>query len=169
MKPPRKKPSLRDTMIANEKALEFLCKMNGKELPENMKLKESNLPPAPKQRAAPTHGNIPTEHEEQKAFVKWFRIQFPNVRIFAVPNAAIRSPETAAYCKAEGLTAGVLDLWIPEWCTAIEMKRVKGSVTSDEQHGWINYLLGIGWRAYVCKGLDEARSVAMAIAKEVGK
>lgn len=155
-------------MIANEKALEFMCRMAGKELPENMKLKESDLPPAPKKHAVPAPSNIPTEHEEQKAFVKWFRIQFPKVRIFAVPNAAIRSPETAAYCKAEGLTAGVLDLWIPEWRTAIEMKRVKGSVTSDEQHGWINYLLGIGWRAYVCKGFDEARSVAMDIAKAGG-
>lgn len=28
----------------------------------------------------------PTEHEEQKAFVRWFRLQYPNTLIFAIPN-----------------------------------------------------------------------------------
>ena len=31
---------------------------------------------------------IPTEDQEQAAFVEWFRLQFPKVRIFSTQNGA---------------------------------------------------------------------------------
>jgi hypothetical protein len=42
---------------------------------------------------------IPTEHEEQRELVKWFRQTFDGVRIFAIPNGGARSITTAARLK----------------------------------------------------------------------
>lgn len=164
MKPQYKKPSLRDTLMANQRALEGLCRMAGKEPP----------PPAvvlaPKrERAAPKPSEIPSEHQEQVAFVKWFRAQYPRVRIFAVPNAAMRSPQQAAWLKAEGMSAGCADLWVPEWKLAIEMKRQKGGIVSPEQQAWGDYLLGIGWHWHVCRGFDEARDVSVRVCNDLAK
>ena len=71
-------------------------------------------------------GWLPTEHEEQREFVRWFRQNHPGVRIFAIPNGGARSITTAAKLKVEGVSAGVPDLCIPAWGMWIEMKRQKG-------------------------------------------
>ena len=39
---------------------------------------------------------------------------------------------------------------------AIEMKREKGGVVSDEQQAWIDGLNNAGYKAVVCRGYDEA-------------
>lgn len=90
---------------------------------------------------------IPTEHEEQKNFVQWFRRKYPSVRIFAIPNGGARNPATACRLKVEGVLRGVPDLFIPEWRLWIEMKRIKGGVLSPEQKDWIEYLKN---NDYVC-------------------
>ena len=53
---------------------------------------------------------VPTEHEEQREMVRWFRQTYPNVRIFAIPNGEKRSISVAARLKVEGVNAGVPDL-----------------------------------------------------------
>jgi hypothetical protein len=71
--------------------------------------------------------------------------------------AAMRSPQLAAYLKAEGMAAGVPDLYIPKWRTWIEFKRVKGSVISDEQKSWERYLVDeCGDRHFYAYGCDDA-------------
>ena len=150
MKP--KRPTLNETIRANEKALRGLCMLGGKPMPEGFDTPAKEV----KTRAATTPSNIPTEHQEQCAFVKWFRHQYPRVRIFAVPNAAMRSVELASYLRAEGMTPGVPDLVVIEWKLLIEMKRVKGSVISDEQHGWREYAHRIGWNHVFAYGCDHA-------------
>ena len=99
---------------------------------------------------------IPTEHEEQKNFVQWFRRKYPEVRIFAIPNGGARSPATACRLKVEGVLRGVPDLFIPEWRLWIEMKRVKGGVLSPEQKDWIGYLETIGYKCLVGCGCEGA-------------
>ena len=47
------------------------------------------------------------EHYEQAAVIQWFRMAYPKLIMFAIPNAAKRSPQLANYMKAEGLLAGV--------------------------------------------------------------
>ena len=42
------------------------------------------------------------------------------------------------------------------WGLAIEMKREKGGVVSDEQQAWIDGLNNSGYKAVVCRGYDEA-------------
>jgi len=75
---------------------------------------------------------IPTEHEEQREFVAWFRRQYAGVRIFAIPNGGSRSQREGGRFKLEGVSAGVPDLYIPAWRTWIEMKRQKGGSLSGD-------------------------------------
>ena len=100
---------------------------------------------------------IPTEHEEQRELVKWFRQSFDGIRIFAIPNGGARTITTAAKLKVEGVSAGVPDLYVPEWKLWIEMKRVKGGVVDKAQKDWHEYLTAIGDRVIVCRGADEAK------------
>ena len=111
---------------------------------------------------------IPTEHEEQRQFVCWFRSHFPGVRIFAIPNGGYRGRVAAARMKAEGVLPGVPDLFVPAWLLWIEMKRIKNSSTSPEQVGWKAYLETVGHTCLICKGAQDAmqKSIAFAIDKK---
>lgn len=100
---------------------------------------------------------IPTEHEEQREVVHWFRKTWPGVRIFAIPNGGFRSVSTAGRLKVEGVSPGVPDLFIPEWPLWVEMKRTKGGVLSTDQKDWIAYLESVGYCVRVCKGAEDAK------------
>lgn len=108
---------------------------------------------------------IPTEHEEQREVVRWFRQMWPRVRIFAIPNGGARSAATAGRLKAEGASPGVPDLFIPEWATWVEMKRIKGGVVSPEQKDWMNYLRNVGYCAIVCKGVEDAKQQIITLSQ----
>ena len=147
-----KKPTLNETIRANEAALKAMCRFNGRPEPEGF-----DTPEKVKQvRAAPMKSDIPTEHEEQKALVKWFRAEYPKVLIFAVPNAGQRDHNAASWMRAEGLVAGVPDLIVPAWILAIEMKRVKGSSISEEQKYMEGYFKSIGWSHFFAYGCMDA-------------
>lgn len=104
-----------------------------------------------------TTDRIPTEHEEQRELVRWFRQTWPGVRIFAIPNGGARSPATAGRLKAEGVSSGVPDLFVPSWRLWVEMKRTKGSSVSAEQKGWILYLESVGFFCILGKGAESAK------------
>jgi hypothetical protein len=99
---------------------------------------------------------IPTEHEEQRQFVSWFRQTYHGVRIFAIPNGGIRSKSQAGRLKAEGVSPGVPDLFVPAWALWIEMKRQKGGSVSIEQKDWHEYLMSINHKVLIAKGFDDA-------------
>jgi hypothetical protein len=105
-----------------------------------------------------TPDRLPTEHEEQRELVRWFRQTYKGVRIFAIPNGGQRSRATAGRLKAEGVSAGVPDLFIPAWGLWIEMKRQKGGVVSSEQKDWINYLQSVNHVCIVGKGAEAAKA-----------
>ena len=109
---------------------------------------------------------IPTEHQEQVLFVQWFRRQYPKVKIFAIPNGESRSKSAGARLKSEGVSAGVPDLFIPEWNCWIEMKRSKGGRVSEKQREWLDYLESVGHKAFVCAGFDSAKEVAEKVAAD---
>lgn len=102
----------------------------------------------------------PTEHSEQANFVTWFRWNFPDVLIFAIPNAAIRGPMESAKLKAEGMTPGIPDLFIPEWMVWIEMKR-HGGMLSDPQRKIGAYLSAHGYETFVCFGAQDAKDTVL--------
>jgi hypothetical protein len=55
------------------------------------------------------------KHEEsklQRACVTWFRLQYPEYVLFAIPNGGYRNAKEAAIMKAEGVTPGVADLFL---------------------------------------------------------
>ena len=98
-----------------------------------------------------------SEHLEQVRLVSWFRRQYPDTRILAIPNGGIRSASAGANLKAEGVSAGVPDLFVPAWCLWIELKRVTGGAVSPAQKDWIAYLESIGHRVIIGRGFEDAK------------
>ena len=80
-----------------------------------------------------------TEHTEQSNFVKWFRITYPDILIFAIPNGGARgdNPRSCAIrgrlLKDEGVLSGVPDLFIPKWKMFIEMKSERGCLSVNQK------------------------------------
>lgn len=113
-----------------------------------------------------TASGVLTEHEEQKAIVRWAHVKRREVpdltRLFAVPNGSKRSQAQAAWAKAEGLKVGVPDLWLPVsrqgyHGLVIELKTLdKASKTSPEQDDWLDWLREHGWFSKMCRGADDA-------------
>lgn len=108
---------------------------------------------------------LPKEGEEQAALMSWARMQswrWPELALlFHIPNGGARSKSEAARFKAEGVKAGVPDLFLPvprgEWHGLfIELKRQAGGRLSDEQKEWIPALQAQGYRVEVCKGWEAA-------------
>ena len=109
-----------------------------------------------------------SEHLEQVRLVSWFRKTYPGVRVFAIPNGGGRSFSQGAVLKAEGVQAGVPDLFVPEWLLWLEMKREAGGVVSPVQRDWIQYLEGIGHRVIVGKGFEDAKRQILDVKKPEG-
>ena len=99
---------------------------------------------------------IPTESDEQIGFLRWFEMQFRGVWIFHIPNGGHRAISVAKKMKAEGVKAGVPDLYIPAWKLWVEMKRTKGGVVSKDQRAWHDYLDGIGDAVIIGRGATDA-------------
>ena len=100
---------------------------------------------------------LPSEHLEQVRLVSWFRKTYPDVRIFAIPNGGARTGSKGMKFKAEGVSPGVPDLFIPAWGMWVEMKRQKGGTVSPEQKDWIAYLDDCGYQCIVGKGFEDAK------------
>lgn len=89
--------------------------------------------------------------------------------LFAIPNGGRRDPVTGARLKAEGVRAGIPDLFLP-WPAGgmhglfIELKASGGS-PSPEQRRWIERLRAAGYRAEVCVGWEAAAEVLLGYLK----
>ncbi len=106
-----------------------------------------------------------SEHLEQVRLVSWFRRNYPGVRVFAIPNGGHRGASQGAVLKAEGVQAGVPDLFVPAWGMWIEMKRESGGVVSPVQKDWIAYLEGIGHRVIIGRGFEDAKRQILDVKK----
>jgi VRR-NUC domain len=98
-----------------------------------------------------------SEHLEQVRLVSWFRRSYPDVKIFAIPNGGGRSMAQGASLKAEGVSPGVPDLFVPAWGMWIEMKRETGGALSPVQRDWIAYLDDCGYQCIVGRGFEDAK------------
>ena len=103
-----------------------------------------------------TSKTYPSEHSEQVGLINWFRLQYPNVLIFAIPNGEKRAITVAKRLKAEGVVRGIPDLFIPQWNLWVEMKRVSGGRLSPDQKSMITYLESIGNTVIIGKGAADA-------------
>lgn len=100
------------------------------------------------------------EHHLQVACVKWFRMQYPQQLIYAIPNGGQRNAIVAAKLKAEGVTAGIPDLHIPTARNGyhslyIEMKNGKKGRLSEHQKQTIQRLQYAGHKVAVCRNIQE--------------
>lgn len=106
------------------------------------------------------------EHTEQVNLIKWWALaskQFgvSEQLLFAIPNGGQRNLLVAKKLKAEGVRAGVPDLFLAvkrgEYGGLfIEMKKPKGGRVSDSQKSMMNDLSNSGYKTSVCKGWIEA-------------
>ena len=121
--------------------------------------------------------NIPTEHAEQVAFVA--RCRRENIFVFSIPNGVLieededdkkfsKKPKYDKYAqinklKAEGLTSGIPDLFIPQYKLFIEMKRRDGGVVSESQKKVHKILRGLDYKVEVCAGAAAAWDVIKSL------
>ena len=94
--------------------------------------------------------------------INWFRLAFPKYIIFAIPNGGARHIVTAVKLKAEGVLAGVPDLFLMvpkgEWHGMfIEMKAKTGNV-SDKQKDFMAAANAMNYKTIVCYGFDDAKT-----------
>lgn len=107
------------------------------------------------------------EHDEQVTLMKWWalihhRFGISEQLLFAIPNGGQRNLLVATKLKAEGVRAGVPDLFLAVRRSGfgglfIEMKKPKGGRVSDNQKTMITLLEEQGYKAIVCKGWIEAK------------
>lgn len=111
---------------------------------------------------------VPSESEEQQCLFRWAAYQngrFPELALlYHVPNGGSRRKAEAGRFRAEGVKAGVPDLCLPVARGGyhglyIELKRQKGSKTSEDQKRWLSELAGQGYFAALCKGWEAAAKV----------
>lgn len=117
---------------------------------------------------AGTKYNCPSEGVEQATLFSWAKMQehkWPELRLLHhIPNGGSRGKAEAARFKAEGVKAGVPDLFLPVargpyHGLFIEMKKLKGGRVSAEQKAWIAALKAQGYRAEVCHDWEEAAAL----------
>ena len=107
----------------------------------------------------------PSESDEQICVFEWAAVMQPKVPelqlLFHIPNGGYRNKATAARMKAEGVKAGVPDLFLPVARNGahglfIEMKKRKGGKVREEQYTWGKALTFEGYQFTICRGADDA-------------
>jgi len=109
------------------------------------------------------------EDDLQIAAVTWFRLQYPDIVIFAIPNGGKRNAIEAAKMKRTGTLAGVADLFImqskypPPWDMStsaeayhglfIELKVGKNEMTESQKIFRLN-AINAGYGHVVCRDID---------------
>ena len=103
----------------------------------------------------------PSEHQEQVALINWFRLNYPQFVIVAVPNGGNRNLIEAKKLKEEGVLKGFPDIAIflkyPK-VILLEMKKQKGGVVSKEQKKVHQKLSDLGHTVIVGYGFIDAKN-----------
>jgi hypothetical protein len=139
-------------------------------LREQVRRKVTGYARLPDERAPRQRPKL-AESQEQQTFFNRLRALAVNEpryavavdRTHAIPNGGKRGKAEAGRLKAEGVRAGVSDIFVAypvgdRHGLYIEMKSLTGK-PSREQDGWIADSLRLGYAAAVCRGADEAMAV----------
>jgi len=102
-----------------------------------------------------------SEHQEQVRLANTLRTFYPEYLWFAVPNGGQRLPKEAIRLKAEGVRAGVSDLFVSHPSGEyhglyIEMKKADGGVVSDKQVDFMTKASANGYKCVVACGAEQA-------------
>ena len=100
------------------------------------------------------------EHNIQKSCIDYFRMQYPKLLIFHVPNERKQSVIQGARLKSIGATAGIPDLVIVGMDNIffVELKAPKGKLTDSQKTIHAN-LLSLGHMVYTCFSLHDFTEV----------
>ena len=105
------------------------------------------------------------EHLAQSLLIKWFRLQYPLMAkcLFAIPNGGARHIGTAIKLKAEGVTAGVSDLFLMIPSNGLhglflEMKQKDGKLQQNQAE-FLNLAESMGYGAEVAYGFEEGQKI----------
>lgn len=96
------------------------------------------------------------ERELQEACVRWFRLQYPKLVIFAVPNGGSRNLYEARNMKESGTLAGVADLVIVGnggKVLFVEMKAGRNK-QEDNQILFQKNVERLGHRYVICRSIE---------------
>ena len=99
------------------------------------------------------------ESELQRACLKYFKLKYPNILIFAIPNGGKRDIVTASIMKREGVVRGIPDLFIayPNGKYAgmfVELK-VGNNKPTKHQKEIMKMLENTGYCVSVCYTINE--------------
>lgn len=100
-----------------------------------------------------------SEHIIQRESVQWIR-QYTPYLVYAIPNGGKRGRLEAMRLQAEGVTAGMPDLHLPELRLWIEMKTPTGTVSPVQKA--VHKRLAVMDTVKVCRSVQEVIDVVMA-------
>ena len=106
------------------------------------------------------------ERKLQTSCINYFRLQYPQYLIYAIPNGGSRNVIEAANLKREGVLAGVADVHIPVrsgkyFSFFIEFKVGKNSQTPAQKE-FQNKVTVFGNKYEVCRSFDEFKKMVDA-------
>ena len=105
---------------------------------------------------APGGAAAPSEHVIQREIVQ--AIEREGWAVFAIPNGGRRNVVTAMKLQAEGVRAGVPDLFVPALRLWLETKKPKKGRLSKPQVAWRDYLRAAGYDWAEVRSIEEALS-----------
>lgn len=111
-------------------------------------------------------GKQQPEARLQESCVNWFRYQYPNELLFAIPNGGRRDAKEAAHMKRTGVLAGVPDLCLATPRNGyggmyIELKAGKNTETEKQVEVRLK-LTAAGYMCVVCRTFDEFHETVKA-------
>lgn len=100
-----------------------------------------------------------TESELQRMCVKWFRLQYPGLVLFAIPNGGKRSRIEAAIMNGEGVVAGIPDLLLcerrGEWGGLFIEMKVLPNVPQPKQLDAMDKLVRAGYACQIAYTFEQ--------------
>ena len=104
--------------------------------------------------------STPLEHQIQKAFFQWWEAKHGNPLCWATPNGGYRNIVTATKLKAEGVRAGVPDVFLAipvgdYHGLFMEFKRAKGKLQPNQEL-YLALLSQVGYKTAVVRSVEEA-------------
>lgn len=99
-----------------------------------------------------------TEAQIQGQCVEWFRLKYPELLMFSVPNEA--TYKRSSYFSSLGMLNGVSDtiVMLPEKILFVEFKTPKGK-QRPEQEDFQRKVEGLGYSYYIIRSLEEFKEL----------
>lgn len=113
------------------------------------------------------------ESQIQQACIRWVRLEYPRLIVYAIPNGGHRNPVTGAILKAEGVLAGVADIFVAKankyhHGLYIEMKAPKGQ-QAPSQRAFERAVSLEGYQYSLCRSFEDFRGVIKTYLEDVEK